>query len=68
MQITFFSQIKEHIKIEEGKLIGTKVRPFSEIKQHNCSKIYKENLYDYHQSVEAKELKTKIFTGLKKAN
>lgn len=62
-----YAQIKEHIRIKEGELIGTNVKPFSKIEQHNYSKIYKDNLYDYHQSIEAKELKTKIFTGFKKA-
>lgn len=62
-----YVQIKEHIKIKEGELIGTKVKPFSKIEQHNYSKIYKDNLYDYHQSIEASELKSKVFTGFKKA-
>ena len=62
-----YAQIKEHIRIKEGELIGTNVKPFSRIEQHNYSKIYKENLYDYHQNIEAKEIKTKIFTGFKKA-
>lgn len=62
-----YAQIKEHIQIKEGELIGTKVKAFSKIEQHNYSKIYKEDLYDYHQSIDATDLKTKIFTGFKKA-
>ena len=62
-----YSQMKEHIIVQEGKLIGKKVLPFVRIEKHNYSKIYKDDLYDYHQTVSPKELKDKIFTGFKKA-
>lgn len=62
-----YAQIKEHIKIKEGALIGKKVSPFSRIEQHNYSKIFKEDLYDYHDTVEASNIKSKVFTGFKKA-
>lgn len=62
-----YSQMKEHLIIQEGELIGKKVLPFVRIEKHNYSKIYKEDLYDYHQTIEAKELKSKVFTGFKKA-
>ncbi len=62
-----YSQMKNHIIIKEGELIGKKVFPFVKIEQHNYSKIYKDNLYDYHQNIEPKEIKTKVFTGFKKA-
>ncbi len=62
-----YSQMKEHLIIQEGELIGKKVLPFVRIEKHNYSKIYKEDLYDYHQTIEARELKSKVFTGFKKA-
>lgn len=61
-----YSQMKMHLVIQEGKLIGKKVLPFVRIEKHNYSKIYKDDLYDYHQTIEAKELKSKVFTGFKK--
>ena len=62
-----YSQMKEHLIVQEGKLIGKKVLPFVRIEKHNYSKIYKDDLHDYHQTISPKEVKDKIFTGFKKA-
>ena len=62
-----YSQMKEHLVIEDAPILGKDVRPFVKIEDHNYSKILKDDLLSYTQTVEAKDIKKKVFTGFIKA-
>ena len=62
-----YSQMKENLVIEEAPVIGKEVRPFVKIEDHNYSKILKDDLLSYTQTVEASVIKKKVFTGFVKA-
>lgn len=62
-----YSQMKEHLIIEDSPILGKDVRPFVRIEEQNYSKILKDDLLSYTQTVEAKDLKKKVFTGFTKA-
>ena len=62
-----YSQMKEHLVIEDAPILGKDVRPFVKIENHNYSKLLKDDLLSYTQTVEAKDLKKKVFTGFKKS-
>ena len=62
-----YSQMKENLVIEEAPVIAKEVRPFVKIEDHNYSKILKDNLLSYNQTVEARDIKKKVFTGFLKA-
>lgn len=62
-----YSQMKEHLVIEDSPILGKDVRPFVKIEDHNYSKVLKDDLLNYTQTVEAKDLKKKVFTGFIKA-
>ena len=62
-----YSQMKEHLVIEDAPILGKDVRPFVKIENHNYSKLLKDDLLSYVQTVEAKDLKKKVFTGFIKS-
>ena len=62
-----YSQMKENLVIEEAPVIGKEVRPFVKIENHNYSKILRDDLLSYTQTVEASIIKKKVFTGFLKA-
>ena len=62
-----YAQMKEHLRISELTREATKVRPFVRIEDHNYSKIITEDVLDYHQTVDASEMRKKVFTGFKKS-
>ena len=62
-----YAQMNEHFYHEVVNYRASKMRPFSRIESGFGGKFRSEELYDLRASVKPGEVKTKIFTGFKKA-
>ena len=62
-----YSQMQEYFHIAETEYDAPSVKPFTEILNHNFSKIVKEDYYSYRDTIEnLSDIKKKVFTGFKK--
>lgn len=62
-----YAQINEHFFMEGTSYEVTEMRPFSKIEVAFGEKFESDKIYQYTDTIEASELKSKIFTGFKKS-